>query len=356
MTGRLTHALLTTPHNPLPRLRHREFRLGLTMVLAVAAISLLLARNDWIASHGLSPLTLAVVLGIVLGNTIFPRIARETAAGVDFSKNSLLRLGIILYGFRITFQAIGAVGWSGVVADIATLTLTFALALALGRKVLGLDRETAVLIGAGSSICGAAAIMATEPVVRAPSHKVSVAVATVVVFGTLAMFLYPAMYPWLGLSEHAYGVYVGSTVHEVAQVVAAGSAIGPAAGNTAVIEKMLRVMMLAPFLLFLGQWFRRRHNDGQQTKAGLGIPWFAVIFLGVSALNSVQVVPEAVVKELIGLDTLLLTMAMTALGLRTHIGAIRQAGARPMVLGFLLFGFLVAGGYAINWGVLQLMA
>lgn len=351
MMGRLTHALQTTPHNPLPRLRHREFRLGVTLVLAVAVISLLLAHNPWVAAHGLSPLTIGVVLGIVLGNTVFPRIAHETAAGVDFSKNSLLRLGIILYGFRITFQAIAAVGWSGVLTDVATLTLTFMLALLLGRRLLGLDRETVVLIGAGSSICGAAAIMAAEPVVRAQSHKVSVAVATVVVFGTLGMFLYPAIYPWLGLSEHAYGLYVGSTVHEVAQVVAAGNAISPAAGNTAVIEKMLRVMMLAPFLLLLGQWLRRYQPHGDQARAGLGIPWFAVAFLAVSALNSVHAVPAALVNDLIALDTLLLTMAMTALGLRTHIGAVRQAGVRPLLLGGLLFGFLVVAGYGMNLAI-----
>lgn len=119
--------------------------------------------------------------------------------------------------------------------------------------MFGLDRHTSRLIGAGSSICGAAAVLATEPVVKAEASKVTVAVATVVIFGTIAIFLYPAMYPLLAhwFSPETYGIYIGSTMHEVAQVVAAGHAINPDAENAAVIAKMLRVMMLAPFLILL---------------------------------------------------------------------------------------------------------
>src|SRR5690606_32374158 len=143
-------------------------------------------------------------------------------------------------------------------------------------------RETSMLIGAGSAICGAAAVIAAEPVVRAQPHKVSVAVATVVVFGTLGMFLYPWLYPYLGLGEHAFGVYAGSTIHEVAQVVVAGRAVGEAAGSAAVIEKMLRVMLLAPFLLLLSSRLSREANAGSGEKAGIVIPWFAVLFVAVA--------------------------------------------------------------------------
>src|SRR5690606_11555450 len=145
----------------------------------------------------------------------------------------------------------------------------------LGTRVFRLDRETAMLIGAGSAICGAAAVMATEPVVRAQAHKVSVAVATVVVFGTAGMLLYPWLYPYLGLGEHAFGVYAGSTIHEVAQVVVAGGAVGEVAGSAAVIEKMLRVMLLAPFLLLLSSRLSRDAGAGGD-RAGIVVPWFAM--------------------------------------------------------------------------------
>jgi uncharacterized integral membrane protein (TIGR00698 family) len=201
--------------------------------------------------------------------------------------------------------------------------------------------------------------MATEPVVRGEAYKVSVAVATVVVFGTIGMFTYPLLYSVLGLSEHAYGLFTGSTVHEVAQVVAAGRSISEAAAETAVIEKMLRIMMLAPFLLALSGWQRESSSKvaagGHAARAPITIPWFAVLFVVASAVNSLHVLPQRVVSVLIEIDTMLLATAMAALGLRTHIGAIRQAGLRPLLLASVLFVFLVLGGYAINRSVIGLL-
>ena len=180
-----------------------------------------LADTGWFRAHGLSALTLAIVLGLVVGNTLYPRVAGVMAPGVDFSRQRLLRAGIVLYGLRLTLQDIGHVGLAGVAIDAVMLTSTFGLAWLLGTRVFGLPRSTVILIGAGSSICGAAAVMATEPVARARSGEVAVAVSGVVVFGTIAMFLYPLLYPQLASLLHwspaDYGLYVGSTVHEVAQ-------------------------------------------------------------------------------------------------------------------------------------------
>ena len=131
---------------------------------------------------------------MIVGNTVYPRMAAVAADGVAFSKQALLRVGIVLYGLRLTFQDIANVGVAGVIIDALMLSSTFALSWWVGTRIFGLDRKTALLIGAGSSICGAAAVMATEPVVRGRAEQVTVAVSTVVVFGTLAIFLYPALY------------------------------------------------------------------------------------------------------------------------------------------------------------------
>jgi len=322
-----------------------DWWLGVALSGALAAAGMALAGTAWAQHLGLSALTLAIVLGMAVGNTVFPAIAHRAGAGVDFSKNLLLRAGIILFGFRITFQQIAEVGWSGVLVAAVMVAATFSLALFLGTRLFKLDRQTSMLIGAGSAICGAAAVMAAEPVVRGQAHKVAVAVATVVVFGTLGMFIYPLLYPHLGLSEQAFGIYAGSTIHEVAQVVAAGKAVGDAAASTAVIEKMMRVMMLAPFLLLLSGAMSSGRRDGGRRVV---IPWFAVCFVLASAVNSLQWLAPALVQAILHVDTVLLAMAMAALGLRTHAGAIRQAGARPLLLAALLFAFLVAGGYAVN--------
>lgn len=334
---------------------------GMLLVSVLAGLGVLAAQLAVAQQFGLSALSLAIVFGIVVGNSVFSRFAVSAAEGVDFSKNTLLREGIVLYGFRITFQQIAAVGWMGIVIDALIVGLTFTLAVQLGTRVFKLDRETAMLIGAGSSICGAAAVMATEPVVRGQEHKVSVAVATVVIFGTIAMFAYPLAYPYLGLSEQAYGIFAGSTIHEVAQVVAAGNSISNAAANTAVIEKMLRVMMLAPFLLLLSSALKlgpRSHAAVTDASAGgkITIPWFALFFIAASAVHSSGVLPARLVDTLVNLDTILLAMAMAALGLRTSMGAVRQAGLRPILLAAVLFGFLTLGGYAINHCVRLLFA
>ncbi|MBZ8142072.1 YeiH family putative sulfate export transporter [Rubrivivax gelatinosus] len=317
------------------------------LVGALAAAAALLATRPWFAAHGLGALTLAIVLGIVCAHLPGLRTA-ATAPGIDFAKQGLLRAGIVLYGLRLSLADLGALGATGVAVDLLVLASTFALAMALGVRLFGLDRRTAMLIGAGSSICGAAAVMACAPVVRARSDEVAVAVATVVVFGTVAMFGYPLLYPLLGLDAAQFGLYVGSTVHEVAQVVVAARPLGEAAADTAVVAKLVRVMLLAPFLLALSAWVARDEAGPGDARGRITVPWFAFAFVAVAALHPLLALPPAVVDALLALDTALLAAAMAALGLTTHVSAMRRAGARPLLLAALLALWLAGGGLAIN--------
>ena len=332
---------------------------GLILAAALSAISIYLGELDWFSKAGLGALTLAILLGIIVGNTFYPLTKPFCENGIKFSKHYLLRAGIILYGFRLTFQQITDVGATGLLIDALTLTSTFLFAYWLGRKVFKLDEETTILIGAGSSICGAAAVMATEPVVKAEASKVAVAVSTVVIFGTIAIFVYPWLYQlnahfqWVPMTEEMFGIYAGSTVHEVAQVVAIGHTIGVEAENAAVISKMIRVMMLAPFLIVLSAYLSRKQvgQSGESSKRAITIPWFAVIFILMAGFNSFNLLPQQLVSYLIQLDTILLAMAMVALGLTTHISAIRQAGVKPLLMALILFFWLIIGGFAINAAV-----
>jgi uncharacterized integral membrane protein (TIGR00698 family) len=331
---------------------------GLALCAAIAAAATTLGRIEWFARHGITPLTLAIALGILLGNTVYSRSAGPVAGGVAISKQKILRLGVVLYGMRLTLHDVATVGTAGILVDAIMLASTFAFSWFVGTRWLKLEREAALLIGAGSAICGAAAVMATEPVVRAKSEQVSVAIATVVLFGTLAMFVYPALFALhldvLPSGMHAFGVYTGSTVHEVAQVFAAANSIGPEAANIAVITKMVRVMMLAPFLLALSFWLR---PDAEPAVAGparprrFTIPWFAFAFLAVIVLNSIVAVPAAATAAVTFLDNFLLAMAMGALGLTTQVSALYRAGGRPLALAGLLFAWLLVGGSLINQAV-----
>ncbi|MGN2424492.1 YeiH family putative sulfate export transporter [Raoultella sp. Lac2] len=349
----MTALTLPTKHHTL-----WHFIPGLALTAVLTGAALWAGSFSAIAGAGFSALTLAILFGMVIGNTIYPKLWQSCDGGVIFAKQYLLRLGIILYGFRLTFAQIADVGVSGITIDVLTLTSTFFIACFLGQKVFGLDKHTSWLIGAGSSICGAAAILATEPVVKAQASKVTVAVATVVIFGTLAIFLYPAMYPMLAhwFTPEAYGIYMGSTMHEVAQVVAAGHAISPDAENAAVIAKMLRVMMLAPFLLFMAARVKQLAPAGLGEKSKITIPWFAILFIVVAVFNSFHLLPKSIVGILVTLDTVLLAMAMAALGLTTHVSALKKAGAKPLLMALILFVWLIVGGGAINLVIHGLMA
>ncbi|WP_159866100.1 MULTISPECIES: YeiH family protein [unclassified Raoultella] len=349
----MTALTLPTKHRTL-----WHFVPGLALTAVVTGAALWAGSFPAIAGAGFSALTLAILFGMVVGNTLYPKIWQPCDGGVIFAKQHLLRLGIILYGFRLTFAQIADVGVSGIAIDVLTLTSTFFIACILGQKIFGLDKHTSWLIGAGSSICGAAAILATEPVVKAEASKVTVAVATVVIFGTLAIFLYPAMYPLLAhwFTPETYGIYMGSTMHEVAQVVAAGHAVSPDAENAAVIAKMLRVMMLAPFLLFLAARVKQLAPAVSGEKSKITIPWFAIMFILVAVFNSFHLLPKAAVDVLVTLDTVLLAMAMAALGLTTHVSALKKAGAKPLLMALVLFVWLIVGGGAINLAIHSLMA
>ncbi|WP_387467547.1 YeiH family protein [Photorhabdus sp. RM323S] len=333
---------------------------GLMLAAILTAISIYAGNIPWFVNMGLGALTLAILAGIVAGNTFYPVLKSHCDQGVHFSKHYLLRAGIILYGFRLTFQQIADVGTTGLLIDAIMLSSTFFIAIWLGKSLFGLDKQTSILIGAGSSICGAAAIMATEPVVNAPASKVAVAVSTVVIFGTIAIFIYPWFYQlnehyqWIPLTQEAFGIFTGSTIHEVAQVVAVGHAIDDQAENAAVISKMIRVMMLAPFLLLLSSYISRagaKNREKNQKRTPITIPWFAVIFIAIAGVNSFDLLPTIIVSYLIQIDTIMLAMAMVALGLTTHVSAIRQAGFKPILLALILFIWLMVGGFSINLGV-----
>ncbi|MGP5202525.1 YeiH family protein [Psychrobacter aquimaris] len=356
------YALTQSINNYFPRSRHLA---GLIVVLIGSLFCLWLntSVNTWTDGRivGLSSLTLAILIGMVLGNTVYPNLAEHLNVGVAFAKGQILRLAIMFYGFKLTLTQVSSVGLSAVMSDALVLTSTFLLTYWIGTRWLKVDKQTTLLIGSGASICGAAAVIAAEPVVKAEAHKVTIAVATVVVFGTIAMLLYPFLYhlgwlqPWLNAQQ--YGIYTGSTIHEVAQVVVAGNAVSPEVGDTAVVTKMIRVMMLAPFLLILSFALTKGSSDhGKKTSfmnrvQQVKVPWFAFIFIAIVLLHTWVPMTASFERSMVMLDDVLLTMAMFALGLTTHLGAIKQAGVKPLILGAIMFAWLIVGGGLINIGI-----
>ena len=324
---------------------------GILFVALFATSATYIADFAWLKHLGISPLIVGIVLGMFYANTLRSHLPAAWNPGIVFSTKTLLRTAIVFYGFRLTFQSIAEVGLPGIFVSVSVVTFTFVLGYFVGTRLLGLDRETTILTSAGSSICGAAAVLATEPVIDAPAHKSAIAVSTVVLFGSIAMFLYPYLYRagFLDLSPEGMGIYIGGTIHEVAHVVAAGNAVSDEVARNAVIVKMIRVMMIAPFLLVLGFWLKATATKGHAaTATRIAVPWFAIGFIAVAGFNSFHWLPNAAVETINHLDTFALTMAMTALGMETSIDKFKGVGMKPIYLAAILFVWLIFGGYALT--------
>ena len=346
---------------------------GLLLIALFSLAAFYLSEVPFVKSLSLSPLIVGIILGVIYANTLRRKMPEEWVPGIKFCTKQILRTGIVLYGFRLTLSDVVAVGLPAIVVDAIIVCGTLLLGVGLGR-ILKMDRETALMTATGSSICGAAAVLGAESVVKCQGHKTAIAVSTVVIFGTIAMFLYPIMYRaglLDALGDMGVAIYTGSTLHEVAHVAAAGNAMDPSdtlgIAATATITKMIRVMMLAPVLVVMAiilAKIRAQAKAAQEAALGapavkektkITIPYFAINFLLVIVLNTwlqglvgaetVKDIPLNGTIEYI--DTFLLTMAMTALGTDTSIDKFKAAGAKPFLLAFLLFIWLLVGGYCL---------
>lgn len=317
---------------------------GIIFCAVFALLSYFVCKIDFCIKYNLNSLTLAIIIGMVIGNVLNKYIPENFKEGITFSSKRILRFAIILYGFRITFPQIAQVGLSGLIADIIMLTTTYLLGYYLGTRIFKLDKDLCMLTAIGSSICGAAAVLGTDSVLKAKAHKVSLAVATVVLFGTIAMFLYPLIYKLDFLSANAFGIYIGSTIHEVAQVVAAGSAVSKATMDTAVIVKLTRVMMLVPYLFLLSMYLAKKSGTKMSK---IQIPWFAILFVVACGINSIGFIPQNITTGIIEFDVFLLTLAMFALGVETNFKKIQGLGLKPILLALIMFIWLVFAGFGI---------
>lgn len=306
---------------------------ALALVIAAAAYGARLAPG----MGALSPMIIAIALGVVMGNLVgVPDGARP---GLAFAMRSLLRFAIVLLGLQITFAQVAAVGAGGVAAIAAALVATFLFTAWLGR-VIGVDRRLTQLIAAGTSICGASAVVAANTVTRGTDEDVAYAIACVTLFGTVAMLAYPLLPGALGLDPLAFGLWSGASIHEIAQVVGASFAQGQAAGEFGTVAKLARVMMLAPVVLALGLIAARGAGAKASGAVRAPTPWFVFGFIALVALNSLISVPAELKSTAAPVTTFMLTVALGAMGVGTDISKLRARGLRPLLLGLASFLFI----------------
>jgi uncharacterized integral membrane protein (TIGR00698 family) len=278
-----------------------------------------------------SPMILAVLLGMAGHNLLgVPAIAR---AGVNFSARQILRFAVAMLGLQLTIAQVAEIGWVGIVIIVVVLVTNFFFTKWLGR-LLEVDAKLAELIAAGTSICGASAVVATNTVTGGSDEDVAYAVACVTIFGSVAMFAFPLLAAPFELDPRAYGLWAGSSIHEIAQVVAAAFQGGGEAGRVGTIAKLSRVVMLAPLVVFLGYAARRKVKGkpaiGHRAPA---VPWFVTAFIALVIIASVFPIPPQPMSWIVLVTSFLLSVALAALGLETDIRKLLAKGIAPFLLG-----------------------
>jgi uncharacterized integral membrane protein (TIGR00698 family) len=310
---------------------------GIALTAAIAVAAFLARSIPGIATF--SPMILAILIGIAFHNVVGTPLAARP--GIVFSLRRLLRAAIVLLGFQLTLTQIASVGTTGLVIVVTTLTATFVFIVAAGR-VLGVDAKLTELIAAGTSICGASAIVAANTVTEAQDEDVAYAVACVTIFGSVGMFVYPLLFRVLHLDPQAYGLWTGSSIHEIAQVVAAAFQNGQRAGEIGTMVKLARVALLAP-VVFALRFKARLVADSAATKSARpALPWFVLGFIAVVCVNSAVDIPADIKKMIVTLTTFLLSVALAAMGLETDISKLYARGLRPAILGAAAFLFIAS--------------
>ena len=309
---------------------------GRALMPGVLACGVVAAAATFLSEHYGAPVMLfALLLGMAMN---FLSAEGPCAAGIEFTARQLLRVGVALLGLRITVDQIAALGWHPVLLVVASVVLTIAVSVAAAR-LFGFKGIFGVLTGGATAICGVSAALALSAAL--PQHPLKERATLFTVIGvsalsTLAMIVYPIVVRWLELDAAQAGIFLGGTIHDVAQVVGAGYGMSQETGDAATVVKLVRVAMLLPVIVFAVLLTRLGAVEGDKATADVSrpplLPWFAVAFALLVAINSIGWVPQSVLT--IGSDASrwCLIAAIAAIGMKTQLKELSTVGIKPIVL------------------------
>jgi uncharacterized integral membrane protein (TIGR00698 family) len=321
---------------------------GLLVAGALAVVARLVGSS---LPAALSEILIAVFLGIVLANTV--PIGASYAPGLRFAVQRVLRAGIVLLGARLSLDAVLAIGAGVLGLVLMSMTVAFTVALLVGRA-LRLPRRLALLIGVGTAVCGNSAIIATAPIVKAEEREVSFAVATITLFGTLAVFAFPLVGRALGLGDETFGVWSGVAVNDTSQVVAASAAYSSPARDIATVVKLVRNTLMAPLIVLIAWWWQRsaeaaEANVGRSVRSA--VPLFVLGFLALALLRTVGLIQPNVAALLDEIAKALILVALAGVGLNTRLVQLRAIGLTPFFAGLATASVLAALSLAAILGL-----
>lgn len=321
---------------------------GLAATVAAVALSMLAAE-----AIGLSSLVWGVVLGAVLVNLAGPAHVpiEPLEAGFTYAAKRLLRVGIVLLGFRLSFDEVRSLGLDGAAAVVVVVVATF-VGVQLLARLMGLPAGLGLLVATGYSICGASAVAAMQPLSDADEEETAYAIGLVTLCGSLSILVLPALGHWMDLSVETFGTWVGAGVHDVGQVTATASAYDEASLATATLVKLTRVVLLAPMVALVGLSVRRRAKataaGDEQAEVQLPpiIPLFVALFIGAIALRATGWLSDEQLGWIKDAEKIFLTAGMFGLGAGVRFARLRRLGGRPLMLG--LASWIVVAGLALG--------
>lgn len=318
-----------------------NFIKGLLLTLLIALVAKFLSQFPFLSIMG--QLVIAILIGMAWRSTI--GLPGTLQPGVTFSSKKLLRLGIILLGMRLNLADIYNAGPSVILLAVIVIIFTLIIVFLLTR-IFHVDKKLGILTACGTAICGAAAVVAIAPQIRASEEETAVSAATVAILGTLFTLIYTALYPILNLTEKGYGVFAGGTLHEIAHVIAAAAVGGDTAVDIAVIVKLTRVALLVPVALIIGFAVQKLSNNTNEKKFSMSsIPWFIFGFIAMSGFNTLGIVSEAIANKIVNIAYLLIAMAMAGLGLGVEFKTFSRLGMKAFIAGLIGSVLLSVLGY-----------
>ena len=335
---------------------------GTTWPAAVAIVATVIGRNVPIVGSAVPGAVIGAVLAIAL------KPGARFAPGLKYASTFVLQCSVVILGTQLSIGAAARAGLASLPVMLGTLVACLAAAWAYGR-VLGIPRDLKTLIGVGTGICGASAIAAVSPVIEAAGTDIGYAVSTIFLFNITAVLVFPLLGHALGMSQHSFGLFAGTAVNDTSSVVATASTYGSSAASYAVVVKLVRTLMIIPICVGLAWLTGRRRaaeaaaavSTAEGAAAGAGalaaeaagaaaastrmsprriirlVPWFLFGFIFAALVNTVGLVPAGAHGGLSDLSNFLVAVALSAIGLSTNVSALRKAGAKPLLLGAMLW-------------------
>jgi uncharacterized integral membrane protein (TIGR00698 family) len=317
---------------------------GLAACALLAVAALLLADHPWLKDTlHVSALLLVILLGMLVGSLV--HLPPMFEPGIRLAQRPLLRWAVAGLGFRLSLGELVRIG----VPALGVVVISTFAALFFGWWVsrrLGLPEKMGLLLGVGGAICGASAVVAADSVVQGEKRDSALSLGIITLLGTIGIVVYPWLAVALGMSDFFFGVWDGATLHEMAQVVAAGFGVSDEAARVATVVKLARIALLAPVVLYLGWMLRRRHAAAGTAHVSPA-PWFLAAFVIFTAINSLGVIPKEWVARIQRADLWLLCIGMAGVGLQTRFGELRAAGVKPLLAGAAQWLFLATVAYGL---------